>query len=98
MEIFNDLAMFDADILNNFIDEWFENPSINIDDLELPIGISVSFHSAIATELALAQKIVELKDKIDHEKAHFKRNMANLSVADVQSFKQMLHELKEQFY
>ena len=24
--------------------------------------------------------------------------MANLSVADVQSFKQMLHELKEQFH
>ena len=53
-EIFNDLPLFDVDILNNFIDEWFENPSINLDDLELPIGISVSFHSAIATELALA--------------------------------------------
>ena len=68
-EIFNDRPLFDVDILNNFIDEWFENPSINIDDLELPIGISVSFHIAIATELALAQKIVELKNKIDHEKS-----------------------------
>ena len=97
-EIFNDLPLFDVDILNNFIDEWFENPSINLDDLELPIGISVSFHSAIATELALAQKIVELKNKIDYEKAQFKKNMAKLSVADVQSFKQTLHELKEQFH
>ena len=52
------------DILNNFIDEWFENPSINLDDLELPIGISVSFHNAIATELALAQKIVELRTRL----------------------------------
>ena len=68
VEIFNDLPLFYVDILNNFIDEWFENPSINIDDLELPIGISVCFHSAIATELALAQKIIELKNKIDHEK------------------------------
>ena len=46
----------------------------------------------------MAQKIVELKNKIDHEKAQFKRNMANLSAADIPSFKQMLHELKEQFH
>ena len=50
---------------------------------------SVFLSTAIATELALAQKIVELKNKIDREKAQFKRNMANLSMADVQSFKQM---------
>ena len=62
------------------------------------IPISVTFHGAIANELALAQKIVELKNKIDYEKAQFKRNMAKLSVADVQSFKQTLHELKEQFH
>ena len=48
--------------------------------------------------MALAQKIVELKNKIDHEKAQFKRNMVKLSVADVQNFKQMLHNLKEQFH
>ena len=82
-EIFNDLPLFDVDILNNFIDEWFENPSINLDDLELPIGISVSFHSAIAKEMALAQKIIELKNKIDHEKAQFKGDMAKLSIDDV---------------
>ena len=35
-EIFQDLPLFDADILNNFIDEWFEDQSINIDDLQLP--------------------------------------------------------------
>nr|XP_020161733.1 uncharacterized protein LOC109747049 [Aegilops tauschii subsp. strangulata] len=52
---------------------------------------------AIANELALAQKIIELKNKIDHEKAQFKRNMAKLSVADVQSFNQTLHDLKEEF-
>ena len=96
-EIFNDLPLFDVDILNNFIDEWFENPSLSIDDLQLPIGISVSFHGAIANELALAQKIIELKNKIDYEKAQFKKHMAKLSLADVQNFKQMLHDLKEQF-
>ncbi|XP_048574154.1 uncharacterized protein LOC125554768 [Triticum urartu] len=32
-EIFKDLPLFDADILNHFIDEWFEDPTINIDDL-----------------------------------------------------------------
>ena len=47
------------------------------------MDINVTFHGAIANELALAQKIVELKNKIDHEKAHFKKHMAKLSVADV---------------
>ena len=61
------------------------------------MDISVTFHGAIANELALAQKIVELKNKINHEKAHFKKNMAKLSVADVQNFKLMLHDLKEAF-
>ena len=87
MKIFNDLPLFDVDILNNFIDEWFDNPSLSIDDLQLPVDISFTFHGAIANELALAQKIVELKNKIDYEKAQFKKNMAKLSVADVQSFK-----------
>ena len=32
-EIFNDLPLFDVDILNNFIDEWFDNQDISIDDL-----------------------------------------------------------------
>ena len=32
-EIFNDLPHFDVDILNNFIHEWFDDQSINIDDL-----------------------------------------------------------------
>ena len=97
-EIFNDLPLFDVDILNNFIDEWFDDQSISIDDLQLPVDISVTFHGAIANELALAQKIVELKNKIDHEKAHFKKNMAKLSVADVQIFKKMLDDLKEEFH
>nr|XP_020184389.1 nucleolar and coiled-body phosphoprotein 1-like [Aegilops tauschii subsp. strangulata] len=75
-----------------------EPSSISIDDLQLPVDISVTFHGAIANELALAQKIVELKNKIDHEKAHFKKHMAKLSVADVQIFKKMLHDLKEEFH
>ena len=62
------------------------------------MDIGVTFHGAIANELALAQKIVELKNKIDYEKAHFKKNMAKLSVADVQIFKKMLHDLKEEFH
>ena len=32
-EIFNDPPHFDVDILNNFIDEWFDDQSISIDDL-----------------------------------------------------------------
>ena len=84
--------------MNNFIDEWFDDESISIDDLQLPVDISVTFHGAIANELALAQKIVELKNKIDYEKPHFKKNMAKLSVADVQIFNKMLHDLKEEFH
>ena len=68
-EIFNDLPLFDVEILYKFIDEWFDSPDLSFDDLQLPIGLSVSFHGAIAPELALAQKIVELKHKIDYEKA-----------------------------
>ena len=96
-EIFNDLPLFDVNILNNFIVEWFDDQSISIDNLQLPVDISVTFHGAIANELALAQKIVELKNKIDHEKAHFKKNMTKLSVANVQIFKKMPHDLKAEF-
>ena len=97
-EIFNDLPLFDVDILNNFIDEWFDDQRISIDDLPLLVDIIVTFHGAIASELALDQKIVELKKKIDYEKAHFKKNMAKLSVADVQIFKKMPHDLKKEFH
>ena len=62
------------------------------------MDISVTFHGAIANELDLAQKMVELKNKIDYEKAQFKKHMAKLSVVDVQSFKKMLHDLKEEFH
>ena len=54
-EIFNDLPLFDVNILDNFIDEWFDNQDLGFDDLQLPIGISVAFQGAIAPELALAQ-------------------------------------------
>ena len=97
MEIFNDLPLFDVNILDNFIDEWFDNPNLSFDALQLSIGISVSFQGAIAPELALAQRIVELKNKIDYEKEQFKKHVAKLSVADVQNFKVMLHDLKEAF-
>ena len=53
-QIFNDLPLFDMEILNKFIDEWFDSPNLSFDDLQLPIGLSVSFHGAIAPELALA--------------------------------------------
>ena len=53
-EIFNDLPLFDVEILNKFIDEWFESPNVSFDDLQLPIGLSIAFHGAIAPELALA--------------------------------------------
>src|SRR3954469_25909004 len=65
--------------------------------MQLPIGLSVSFNGTIASELALAQRIVELKHKIHYEKAQFKKHVAKLSVQDVKNFKIMLHELKEAF-
>ena len=68
-EIFNDLPLLDVAIIHNFIDEWFETPNLSFEDLQLPIGLSVSFNGAIASELALAQRIVEPKHKIDYEKA-----------------------------
>jgi hypothetical protein len=82
-EIFKDLPLFDADILNNFTDEWFEDTSLTIDDLQLPFGISVTFQGCIAKEIAIAQKVIEQKNKIDHEKVVFKKHMAKLSVTDV---------------
>ena len=96
-EIFNDLPLFDVNILHNFIDEWFDNQDLSFDDLQLPIGISVAFRGAISPEMALAQRIVELKHKIDFEKEQFKKHVAKLSVADVQKFKVMLKDLKEAF-
>ena len=87
----HDLPLFDVDILNKFIDEWFDSPNLSFDDLQLPVGLSVSFHGAITPELALAQRIVELKNKSDYEKAQFKKHMAKLSVTDVQNFKKMMH-------
>ena len=53
-EILNDLPLFDVEILYKFIDEWFDSPDLSFDDLQLPIGLSISFHGAIAPELALA--------------------------------------------
>ena len=97
-EIFNNLSLFDVAIIHNFIDEWFDTPNLSFDDLQLPIGLSVSFNGAIASELALAQHIVELKHKIDYEKAQLKKHVAKLSVQDVKNFKIMLHELKEAFH
>ena len=96
-KIFNNLPLFDVAIIHNFIDEWFDTPNVSFEDLQLPIGLSVSFNGAIASELALAQRIVELKNKIDYEKAQFKKHVAKLSVQDVRNFKVMLHELKEAF-
>ena len=52
-EIFNDLPLFDVTIIHNFIDEWFDTPNISFEDLQLPIGLSVAFHGAIASELRL---------------------------------------------
>ena len=97
-EIFNNLPLFDVAIIHNFIDEWFDTPNISFEDLQLPIGLIVAFHGAIASELAITQCIVELKQKIDYEKAQFKKHMAKLSVQDVKNFKIMLHELKEAFH
>ena len=85
-------------IIHNFIDEWFDTRNLSFDDLQLPIGLSISFNGAIASELAIAQRIVELKHKIDFEKAQFKKHVAMLNMQDVKNFKIMLHELKEAFH
>ena len=46
----------------------------------------------------MAQKVVEQKNKIDHEKVVFKKHMAKLSATDVQNFKTMMAaDLKEEF-
>ena len=65
------LPLFDPDILHNFIDEWFEDPTITIDDLQLPIGISVTFQGFVGEELTITQKAHEQKAKIRHENALF---------------------------
>ena len=96
-EIFNNLPLFDVAIIHSFIDEWFDSPDISFNDLQLPVGLSVAFQGAIASELAIAQRIVELKQKIDHEKAQFKKHVAKISMQEVKSFKIMMHELKENF-
>ncbi len=70
---------------------------ISFEDLQLPVRLSIAFQGAIASELAIAQRIVELKQKFDHEKAQFKKHMAKLSVQEVKNFKTMMHELKEPF-
>ena len=77
--------------------DWFEDQRINLDDLQLPVDISVAIHGAIANELALVQRIIELKNKTDHEKAHFKKHMHKLSVVDVQIFEKMMNDLKAEF-
>lgn len=97
VEIFNNLPLFDVAIIHNFIDEWFATPNISFEDLQLPVGLSVAFQGAIASELSIAQRIVELEEKIDHEKAQFKKHMAKLSVQEVKSFKVIMHEVKENF-
>ena len=45
-EIFNNLPLFDVAIIHNFIDEWFDSPNLSFGDLQLPIGLSVSFNGA----------------------------------------------------
>ena len=97
-EIFNNFPLFDVAIIHNFIDEWFDTPNLSFDDLQLPIGLNVAFNGAIASELPIAQCIVELKHKIDYEKARFKKHVATLNVQDVKNLKIMLHELKEAFH
>ena len=58
-EIFNDLTLFDVAVINNFIDEWFEDTSLSLDDLQLHIDISVTFQIYIAHELIIAQNVIE---------------------------------------
>jgi hypothetical protein len=96
-DVFKDLPLFDVDILNNFIDEWFQDPSLSLDDLQLPIGISVTFEGFIAKEIAIAQKVIEQKNKIKPEKVVFEKHMDKLSAKEIQSFKQMMADMKEEF-
>jgi hypothetical protein len=79
-DIFKDLPLFDHDILNNFIDEWFRDPSLSIDDLQLPIDISVTFQGFITKEFGIVEKVVEQKNKIEHERS-FLRSMLRSSAS-----------------
>ena len=40
VEIFNDLPLFDVEIINTFIDEWFDSPNVSFDDLQCHIPSS----------------------------------------------------------
>ena len=57
-EIFNDLPLFDVDILNKFIDEWFDSPNLSFDDLQLPIGLSDSFMEPLLLSWLLLRKLL----------------------------------------
>ena len=46
-EIFKNLPLFDVAIIHNFIDEWFDTPNLSFDDLQLPIGLSVTFKAPL---------------------------------------------------
>jgi hypothetical protein len=96
-DIFKNLPLFDADILNNFIDEWFDDPFLSLEDLQLPIGINFTFQGLVNQELAIAQKVIEQKTKIDDEKAIFKKHVAKLSATDIEKFKLMMTDLKAEF-
>jgi hypothetical protein len=69
-----------------------------MDDLQLPIGISVTFQGFIAAEMAIAQKVIELQNKIDYENKAFMENIHSLSAQDVENFKIKLAEMKAEFH
>jgi hypothetical protein len=97
-DILKDLALFDVEILETFIDEWFQDKHISMDDLQLPIGISVTLQGFIAAEMAIAQKVVELKNKIEYERQVFKENLHSLLAQDLENFKNKMAEMKLEFH
>ena len=53
-KLLKDLPLIDPVLFEHFIDEWFADPSLTIDALQLPIGLSVTFQGLVNEELTVA--------------------------------------------
>lgn len=68
-----------------------------MDDLQLLIGISVTFKGFMGEELAIARKAHEVRDRIKDEKTSFNKNVSKLNVNQVLGYKTMMSDLKAKF-
>lgn len=92
-----DLPLFDANIICEFIDEWFADLTLTVDSLELPIGMSVTFQGLVNEELTVAQKAVQQREKIHHEKTLLKANIYKFYANQIHGYQIMMKDLKDEF-